>query len=458
MEETVKETHPHDAVASDPVHLRPRSRSAFAIGGVRSLSQSEEGVEGGSPVKPRLHNRWSYEGIRRVSFSSDNALEETDIQVVGSPTSLKPSIQITVAGGADGSDILEADEAPSSPQLTDKKDSLRLRTTRSRSLPKVIVGAFSKLEEKSQGNRNRQYHKLFEGISPNENLVKSYPCALMRDILIQGRMFISANWICFYSNILIGHETKIAIPVDTIRAIFKMKYTFLVPSAISIHTHTNKHVFGSLLSRRATYKKLMQIWDGKSNDDDEEKSTVSHDGSYYADGPETSVTENQPSDDSDDNSRRSYRLRSGSRKKNSRREYRVPEDQERVEQKTATGGRLSPSTFMTRVKYVAASVRAKHLVLPLAILVICCLSVSSVVLSYRIARIQAQLQRLPDVAEALEWNRLLVASQSGHIDQISKIRDTLVLSLQLLNKMHSSLDLLYQSTTNTDVNSPPPQL
>ena len=28
-----------------------------------------------------------------------------------------------------------------------------------------------------------------------------YSCALQRDILLQGRLYLSENWICFYSNI-----------------------------------------------------------------------------------------------------------------------------------------------------------------------------------------------------------------------------------------------------------------
>lgn len=31
--------------------------------------------------------------------------------------------------------------------------------------------------------------------------VSDYSCALQRDILLQGRLYLSENWICFYSNI-----------------------------------------------------------------------------------------------------------------------------------------------------------------------------------------------------------------------------------------------------------------
>lgn len=33
------------------------------------------------------------------------------------------------------------------------------------------------------------------------SLFPDYSCALQRDILLQGRLYLSENWICFYSNI-----------------------------------------------------------------------------------------------------------------------------------------------------------------------------------------------------------------------------------------------------------------
>lgn len=40
-----------------------------------------------------------------------------------------------------------------------------------------------------------------------------YSCALQRDILLQGRLYLSENWICFYSNIfrwetLVGSDNR----------------------------------------------------------------------------------------------------------------------------------------------------------------------------------------------------------------------------------------------------------
>lgn len=87
---------------------------------------------------------------------------------------------------------------------------------------------------------NTQYHKLFKEVSRDELLRKSrfpiqivrqnvekritwaanvdvcvegYTCALQRDILYQGKMFVSDNWICFHSKVF-GRDTKVRSPTQ----------------------------------------------------------------------------------------------------------------------------------------------------------------------------------------------------------------------------------------------------
>uniref|UniRef100_A0A8C9Q1L5 GRAM domain containing 1B n=1 Tax=Spermophilus dauricus TaxID=99837 RepID=A0A8C9Q1L5_SPEDA len=49
--------------------------------------------------------------------------------------------------------------------------------------------------------RNEDFRKLFKQLPDTERLIVDYSCALQRDILLQGRLYLSENWICFYSNI-----------------------------------------------------------------------------------------------------------------------------------------------------------------------------------------------------------------------------------------------------------------
>ncbi|XP_056881579.1 GRAM domain-containing protein 2A isoform X5 [Takifugu flavidus] len=106
---------------------------------------------------------------------------------------------------------------------------------------------------------NSQFHKLFQCVPKDELLMKVYSCALLRDILLQGRLYISRNWLCFYAN-LFGKDIKVAIPVVSVRLVKKHKTAGLVPNGLAITTDTGqKYVFVSLLSRDSVYDILRRI-------------------------------------------------------------------------------------------------------------------------------------------------------------------------------------------------------
>ncbi|XP_076012444.1 GRAM domain-containing protein 2A [Genypterus blacodes] len=106
---------------------------------------------------------------------------------------------------------------------------------------------------------NSQYHKLFQCVPKEEILMKVYSCALLRDILLQGRLYISRHWLCFYAN-LFGKDIKVAIPVISVRLVKKHKTAGLVPNGLAITTDTGqKYVFVSLLSRDSVYDILRRI-------------------------------------------------------------------------------------------------------------------------------------------------------------------------------------------------------
>ncbi|KAM6931352.1 GRAM domain-containing protein 2B [Xenentodon cancila] len=143
-----------------------------------------------------------------------------------------------------------------------KKPALvRSKTFDNSLLTQVQTDSESKLERKKShysqlSKSNSQYHKIFKEISKDEQLRQSYTCALQKDILYQGRMFVSEHWICFHSKVF-GKDTKIAIPVMSITNIKKTKTAILVPNALVISTTNDRYVFVSFLSRDNTYKFLM---------------------------------------------------------------------------------------------------------------------------------------------------------------------------------------------------------
>uniref|UniRef100_A0A8C3U2Q3 GRAM domain containing 2A n=1 Tax=Catharus ustulatus TaxID=91951 RepID=A0A8C3U2Q3_CATUS len=106
---------------------------------------------------------------------------------------------------------------------------------------------------------NSQYHKLFKDIPTEESVLKVCSCALQRDILIQGRLYISPNWLCFYAN-LFGKDIKVVIPVVSVQLIKKHKTARLLPNGLAITTTASrKYIFVSLISRDSVYDVLRRV-------------------------------------------------------------------------------------------------------------------------------------------------------------------------------------------------------
>ncbi|KAL4613415.1 GRAM domain-containing protein 2A isoform X3 [Arapaima gigas] len=106
---------------------------------------------------------------------------------------------------------------------------------------------------------NSQFHKLFQRVPREEVPIKVYSCALLRDILVQGRLYISRNWLCFYAK-LFAKDVKVAIPVVSLRLVKKHRTAGLVPNGLAITTDTGqKYVFVTLLSRDSVYDVLRRI-------------------------------------------------------------------------------------------------------------------------------------------------------------------------------------------------------
>ncbi|XP_041042120.1 GRAM domain-containing protein 2B isoform X2 [Carcharodon carcharias] len=101
----------------------------------------------------------------------------------------------------------------------------------------------TKLERKKStfnpSKTNATYHKLFKHVEKDELLKQSFTCALQKDILYQGKLFVSENWICFNSKVF-GRDIKIAIPAFSVTQIKKQKTALLVPNALCISTELEK--------------------------------------------------------------------------------------------------------------------------------------------------------------------------------------------------------------------------
>ena len=106
--------------------------------------------------------------------------------------------------------------------------------------------------------KNEEYHALFEG--DESELVEDFSCALQKDILVHGRIYISHSFICFYSNIL-GWTTNVMVKFTDLVKVEKRNSAFVLPNALMIYTvQHQKYFFGSFVFRDLAYNILVSMW------------------------------------------------------------------------------------------------------------------------------------------------------------------------------------------------------
>ncbi|CAB0009308.1 unnamed protein product [Nesidiocoris tenuis] len=108
-------------------------------------------------------------------------------------------------------------------------------------------------------SRNEDFKRIFKDIPPEERLVVDYACAIQRDILVQGRLYVSQNYLSFYANIF-RWETLVVLKWKEVTALTKEKTALVIPNAILVHTNSDKHFFTSFVARDKTYLMLFRVW------------------------------------------------------------------------------------------------------------------------------------------------------------------------------------------------------
>lgn len=109
--------------------------------------------------------------------------------------------------------------------------------------------------------KNNEFHALFKdsGISPDEQLLADYSCAFSRDILLQGRIYISREHICFNSSIL-GWVTSFVIPFKEVVQIEKKSTAGIFPNGIVFQTLHSRYIFASFMSRDSAFDYITHVW------------------------------------------------------------------------------------------------------------------------------------------------------------------------------------------------------
>ncbi|KAL2141276.1 hypothetical protein VTI28DRAFT_2611 [Corynascus sepedonium] len=107
--------------------------------------------------------------------------------------------------------------------------------------------------------RNRDFHMLFKSVPDDDYLIEDYSCALQREILAHGRLYISEGHLCFSSNIL-GWVTTLVMSFDEIVSVEKRSTALVFKNGLEISTLHAKHIFASFASRDTTYDLIIKIW------------------------------------------------------------------------------------------------------------------------------------------------------------------------------------------------------
>lgn len=107
--------------------------------------------------------------------------------------------------------------------------------------------------------RNRDFHAIFKSVPDDDYLIEDYSCALQREILAHGRLYVSEGHLCFSSNIL-GWTTTLVMSFDEIVSVEKRSTALLFKNGLMISTLHAKHIFASFTSRDATYDLIVNIW------------------------------------------------------------------------------------------------------------------------------------------------------------------------------------------------------
>lgn len=118
----------------------------------------------------------------------------------------------------------------------------------------------SKISFASQ-KRNRDFHRIFKKIPSSDRLISEYSCALSKDILVHGKMYLSEKYICFSSNIL-GWVTHIVIPLPEVIQIEKKSTAVLFPNGMIIRTLHQKYTFATFIARDHTFNEITKVWHG----------------------------------------------------------------------------------------------------------------------------------------------------------------------------------------------------
>ncbi|EGV60445.1 hypothetical protein CANTEDRAFT_136927 [Yamadazyma tenuis ATCC 10573] len=142
--------------------------------------------------------------------------------------------------------------------------------------------------KRASKKRNKEFHQIFNKLPKSDRLIDDFSCALSRDILVQGRMYL--RWV-----------TNLLIPLQEVIQIEKRSTAVLFPNGMIIKTLHQKYTFATFLSRDTSFDLLTRVWHRVLLDKEEGK-VINND---YTSSVESDVSDFSEGDDSEDDVDRS---------------------------------------------------------------------------------------------------------------------------------------------------------
>lgn len=232
-----------------------------------ALSVSSGGSRGDTPPP----SQWERTGSSRsgsppsksLSKSRSNGSNKITPGRPGGDSSMNTSVEGNLASGSQGNTSEIATNSPAESVLTSAKSLQKLSGTSVAS-----YGSGTKTKKKSwvsnalnptYRSRCEDLRRNFPGLPPEEMLIVDYSCALQRDILVHGRLYVTTNFLCFYANIF-RWETAVTIRWREVTELKKEKTALVIPNAVQVCAGSDKFFFTSFATRDKTYMMLFRLW------------------------------------------------------------------------------------------------------------------------------------------------------------------------------------------------------
>ncbi|XP_044295463.1 protein Aster-B isoform X4 [Varanus komodoensis] len=230
--------------------LNVREKKECSDSSQQSSQQSSHEDDASRFLSPRLRDDSTASNSNRSTPACSPILRKRS----RSPTPQDPQGDAMVEKGSDHS----SDKSPSTPEQGVQR-SCSSQSGRGGTKNSKKSQSWYNVLSPTYKQRNEDFRKLFKQLPDTERLIVDYSCALQRDILLQGRLYLSENWICFYSNIF-RWETLLTVRLKDICSMTKEKTARLIPNAIQVCTDTEKHFFTSFGARDRTYMMMFRLW------------------------------------------------------------------------------------------------------------------------------------------------------------------------------------------------------